>query len=119
MVFDTRGDSVTLQYANNSWYVVGNNGCEIGGVTPTEIVSVPSTSSATGRAGQISYDTSYLYVCVADNTWKAIPFLSAFGQGFAEGFTTLNELTDVNIDGPIAGEVLKWSGTQWINDTDA
>lgn len=119
VVFDTKGDSVTLQFVNNGWYVVGNNGCEIGGVEPAEIVSVPSTASSAGKAGQISYDSSYLYVCVAANTWKAIPFLSAFGQSFAEGFTTLNELTDVNVVDPIAGEVLKWSGTQWINDSDA
>lgn len=119
IVFDNRGDSVTLQFVNNAWYAIGNNGCEIGGVTPSEIVSVPSTASSPGKAGQMSYDTNYLYVCIADNTWKAIPFLSAFGQDFAEGFTTINELTDVNVSNPIAGEVLKWSGTQWINASDA
>jgi len=119
IVFDTRGDSVTLQYVDGSWYVIGNNGCEIGGVTPAEIISTPVTASSTGKAGQISYDSDYLYICIQENTWKAIPFLSAFGESFAQGFTTLDELTDVAISGVIAGQVLKWSGTQWVNDSDA
>lgn len=118
IIFDTRGDSVTLQFVEGAWYVVGNNGCEIGGVSPTEIVSVPFNASSNGKAGQISYDTSYLYVCVADNTWKAIPFVSAFGASFNEGTTSLNDLTDVNVTDPIAGQVLEWSGTQWINAED-
>lgn len=40
---------------------------------PTLIVSTgtaPSTASSAGTKGQIAYDTSYVYVCVATNTWK-------------------------------------------------
>lgn len=33
------------------------------------IVSVPSTASSTGTAGQIAYDATHIYVCVATNTW--------------------------------------------------
>ena len=33
-------------------------------------VAVPSTASSTGIAGQIAYSSSYIYVCVATNTWK-------------------------------------------------
>ena len=29
-----------------------------------------ATSNTTGVAGQILYDSSYIYVCVATNTWK-------------------------------------------------
>jgi len=32
----------------------------------------PASSSATGTAGQIAYDSNFLYVCVAANTWKRI-----------------------------------------------
>jgi hypothetical protein len=32
--------------------------------------SVPSTSNSTGTAGTIRYNDTYLYVCVANNTWK-------------------------------------------------
>ena len=31
--------------------------------------TVPANSSSTGMAGNISYDSSYIYVCVANNTW--------------------------------------------------
>jgi len=33
------------------------------------VTSVPATAASTGTAGQIAYDGSYLYVCVADSTW--------------------------------------------------
>lgn len=32
--------------------------------------TAPANSSATGVAGEIRYDSSYVYVCVATNTWK-------------------------------------------------
>lgn len=32
--------------------------------------TAPATASSTGRAGEIRYDSSYVYVCVATNTWK-------------------------------------------------
>lgn len=36
----------------------------------TSIVSAPTTSSTTGTAGQIAFDSGYIYYCVATNTWK-------------------------------------------------
>jgi hypothetical protein len=36
------------------------------------IVSVPSTATSSGSAGQIAYDASFLYVCVATNTWRRV-----------------------------------------------
>lgn len=32
--------------------------------------TVPANSSANGLAGTISRDSNYIYVCVANNTWK-------------------------------------------------
>lgn len=32
--------------------------------------SPPASSSAAGKAGEMTYDDNYVYVCVADNTWK-------------------------------------------------
>ena len=37
----------------------------------------PSSSSESGTKGEIAYDTSYIYVCVATNTWKRVA-LSTF-----------------------------------------
>jgi hypothetical protein len=34
--------------------------------------TVPSTATSTGAKGDIAYDTNYLYVCVATNTWKRV-----------------------------------------------
>jgi hypothetical protein len=34
--------------------------------------SVPGSNSATGQAGQIAFDSSYLYVCIAANTWTRV-----------------------------------------------
>lgn len=33
------------------------------------IVAAPASATATGTAGQIAYDSNYIYVCVATNTW--------------------------------------------------
>lgn len=32
--------------------------------------SAPATSSSAGVAGAIRFDSDYVYVCVANNTWK-------------------------------------------------
>ncbi len=32
--------------------------------------STPATSGATGTAGQVKWDSSFIYVCTATNTWK-------------------------------------------------
>lgn len=31
--------------------------------------AAPSTASSTGTAGQITFDATHIYVCVATNTW--------------------------------------------------
>jgi len=32
--------------------------------------TVPANSTANGVAGTLSYDSAYVYVCIANNTWK-------------------------------------------------
>ena len=34
--------------------------------------STPASAAATGTAGEWQYDTNYIYVCVATNTWKRV-----------------------------------------------
>jgi hypothetical protein len=123
IVFDKAGDSCILQFIkpageNGKWYVVSNNGCRLDGAGPAEMVSAPASASSTGREGQIAFDSSYLYVCIASNTWKSVPFTTAFRGAFNEGTTNLDSLSDVVISGPIAGQVLKWDGVRWTNDSD-
>jgi len=56
---------------NNNQDVVFSNDIILG--SP----SVVTTSSSTGTAGMISWDASYIYVCIGTNTWKRIS-LSSF-----------------------------------------
>lgn len=39
-------------------------------------VTVPTSATAAGTAGQVARDSSYLYVCVATNTWKRVALSS-------------------------------------------
>ena len=36
------------------------------------MTTVPASATATGTAGQVAADASYLYVCVATNTWRRV-----------------------------------------------
>ncbi len=40
--------------------------------------ATPASASAPGAVGTVHWDTDYLYVCVATDTWKCLP-LAAFG----------------------------------------
>lgn len=42
--------------------------------------TAPASGSATGTAGQIAYDATNLYICVAANTWKTVA-LEAIDNG--------------------------------------
>lgn len=57
-------DFVTNPTAGRSYQFPDSSG------TVVLLVSPPSTASSTGTAGQIAYDSGYIYVCVATNTWK-------------------------------------------------
>lgn len=35
-----------------------------------------ATSTTTGEAGEICWDSSYLYVCIATNTWRRVSLTS-------------------------------------------
>lgn len=35
-------------------------------------VPAPATSSSPGTAGQVAYDTNYLYICVNSSSWRRI-----------------------------------------------
>lgn len=32
--------------------------------------AAPTTAASTGRKGELRYDSNYIYICVATNTWK-------------------------------------------------
>lgn len=58
--------------ANTKYITVSNLLSNSANVRATSIkgTTVPSTANATGVAGEVRYDSSHVYVCVANNTWK-------------------------------------------------
>ena len=36
----------------------------------SDTARTPSSASAEGKAGEVCWDSDYLYVCTATNTWK-------------------------------------------------
>jgi hypothetical protein len=42
------------------------------------IMSGTKASNATGTVGQISYDTNWIYICTATNTWKRSPLTGGY-----------------------------------------
>lgn len=38
--------------------------------------TTPASASATGTAGRIVWDSNYIYVCVAPDTWKRVAIAS-------------------------------------------
>lgn len=52
------------------WDVTLNTALDyLDGKATVSVVAVPSTASSTGSIGQIAYNSTHLYVCVATNTW--------------------------------------------------
>jgi len=70
--FDANGDSVILQFIQNKWYIISNNGCEIDSVLPAQIVAAPATKTSPGVPGQIAYTATELYICTATNIWARV-----------------------------------------------
>jgi hypothetical protein len=54
------------------------------GVVPSAIIPMltwvtpPGTSRSSGKRGMKARDTSFLYICVADNVWKRAPLEDSF-----------------------------------------
>ncbi len=44
---------------------------------------------------------------------------TAYTTGGGSGSSTLTGLSDVSISNPVSGEVLKFNGSSWVNDTDS
>jgi hypothetical protein len=85
-------------------------------------VSAPSSATATGTAGQIAYDGSYLYVCTATNTWNraaistwSTPVVTISGQPSnqtaSSGAATLSVTASVTLGGSLT--------YQWQKSTDS
>ena len=68
---------VELYYDTTLTAETTSDGFEVVGVTDTDKLrvtapTVPASASATGTAGEISWDADYIYVCTATDTWKRV-----------------------------------------------
>lgn len=72
--------------------------------------------SFTPVSGELIYTTDQKEVWVGDGQTAGGVAVSGGGGG---GSSTLSGLTDVLVSGVVTGEVLKWDGAKWTNDTDA
>ena len=70
-------------------------------------------STFTGAAGEITIDTTKNTVIVHDgSTQGGFPLATEAGAA-----STVGDLTDVTITSVGAGEILKYSGSEWVNNT--
>jgi len=71
---DTPGTTVKVHVggtlAANVVTTFANTGVTIGGNLTVSNVYVPTANNSVGTKGQITYDGSYVYVCIANNTWR-------------------------------------------------
>lgn len=67
--------------ANVAVYLPTYSGSIGGSITVGAILQAPQytkASNATGTAGQICWDSSYIYVCTATNTWKRVALTGGY-----------------------------------------
>lgn len=120
-------------YLNNSQAIFGRNSTGITayaliGVNPSNKVSIDTSALGVVFGGTIGNGT-YTYTLPSATGTLALtsdisyPVTSVFGRTGAvvatEGDYSLTQLSDVTITTPSSGQVLKYNGTAWINDTDA
>lgn len=94
-----RGSDGRLRNADSTWWP----SADTDGNYLSEFVGVPATLTSTGKPGQWSADSSYLYICIATNTWKKIsntgPFLDvrlfgAIGDGVTDDRAAIQATVD-------------------------
>jgi len=66
---------VTVAPATDSAYDLGTTDLRWDQVWADKLIlttQTPASAAASGTAGEVAWDTSYLYVCVGTNTWKRV-----------------------------------------------
>ena len=90
-----------LKYNGESW--VNGNGSS---------TTVSDTAPATPESGDLWYDSTslILFIYYSGNWIELNP---------DTGAEELSDLTDINVTNPVDGQVLKYNGTEWVNDSDS
>jgi hypothetical protein len=91
------------------WDLIAQKGADGASGTSLDGLSDVDTTTTPPADGQVlKYDQ-------ASGLWK--PASDSTGTG--SGATTLDGLDDVTLTSPVAGQVLKFNGSAWVNDADA
>jgi hypothetical protein len=110
LAFDT-GYSLPTTASQTNWDSAYNN----------MIVSAAVTGTTTKTLTLTQQDAGTITASWTDDNTDAVT--SVFGRTGAvvatEGDYSLTQLSDVTITSPSTGQVLKYNGTIWVNDTDA
>ena len=118
-----RGNAVDvfLTYNPNTNEIESN--VNIAGATSTVVdgfgqISVQGqTSIVSTSTPNLEFEAGNNITITTDASTGKLTF-NATGGGSGGGASVLNDLTDVNTSAVQTGEVLKWSGTAWVNATD-
>lgn len=54
------------------WDVTLNTALDYLDSKSISVVTKPTTASSAGTVGQIAYDATYVYICVATNSWVRV-----------------------------------------------
>jgi len=65
-------NTIFLECASNTVIEINNQSTEFFGDIYLASPTVPSSASDTGAQGQIAWDSNYIYICTATNTWKRV-----------------------------------------------
>ena len=77
-LFSVRGDGQTaMAVSGTERFLLSSTGLAVTGtLSATGLLTVggstPASAAASGTAGTITWDASYIYVCTATNTWKRV-----------------------------------------------
>lgn len=104
----TRGVATTLDFVGPAISFTGGV-ATISGMM--ESINIQNAGTNVGNVQGFNFE-GFELVVNGDTVTVVAP------QGTGGGSTTLNGLTDVVITGATTGQVLKYNGTNWINDTD-
>jgi hypothetical protein len=77
---DTQGagaNDYAFYSAGGKNFFGGTEGTKFGGLV-TLVTHTPSSATDTGTAGQVAWDASYIYVCIATNSWKRAAIAAGF-----------------------------------------
>ncbi|MFN8243013.1 MAG: hypothetical protein U0X40_03070 [Ferruginibacter sp.] len=82
------GNGISAGSRSDAFTILKNGNVGISTANPTSLLDVngnsirvrnaktPASASDTGNTGDIAWDTNYIYVCVAPNTWKRVAIAS-------------------------------------------